>query len=300
MTNFLAIAIDGAIYASWLFLVAAGLTVIYGVMRVLNLAHGSFYAIGAYSASSLVGWYFSGEHGSPYLSYLLLIGAALVSGALTGVLVERGLLRWFQGKDEILMVIVTYAVLLIMEDAIKVLWGVNPYFAVQPYSLLGRSQLTEGLSFATYDLVAILMVCCIGVVAWLTLNRTNKGRLLKALIHDREIAVAMGVNVSAMFAATFAIGSVLGATAGALTAPAIAVTPGIGVEVIILAFAVVVVGGLGSIAGAAIGAILIGLVRSLAVHLAPEAELFVIYGVMFLVLAFRPQGLFGQVLARKI
>jgi branched-chain amino acid transport system permease protein len=300
MTNFLAIAIDGAIYASWLFLVAAGLTVIYGVMRVLNLAHGSFYAIGAYSASSLVGWYFSGEHGSPYLSYLLLIGAALVSGALTGVLVERGLLRWFQGKDEILMVIVTYAVLLIMEDAIKLLWGVNPYFAVQPYSLLGRSQLTEGLSFATYDLVAILMVCCIGVVAWLTLNRTNKGRLLKALIHDREIAVAMGVNVSAMFAATFSIGSVLGATAGALTAPAIAVTPGIGVEVIILAFAVVVVGGLGSIAGAAIGAILIGLVRSLAVHLAPEAELFVIYGVMFLVLAFRPQGLFGQVLARKI
>lgn len=300
MTNFLAIAIDGAIYASWLFLVAAGLTVIYGVMRVLNLAHGSFYAIGAYSASSLVGWYFSGEHGSPYLSYLLLIGAALVSGALTGVLVERGLLRWFQGKDEILMVIVTYAVLLIMEDAIKLLWGVNPYFAVQPYSLLGRSQLTEGLSFATYDLVAILMVCCIGVVAWLTLNRTNKGRLLKALIHDREIAVAMGVNVSAMFAATFAIGSVLGATAGALTAPAIAVTPGIGVEVIILAFAVVVVGGLGSIAGAATGAILIGLVRSLAVHLAPEAELFVIYGVMFLVLAFRPQGLFGQVLARKI
>ncbi len=300
MTNLIAIAIDGAIYASWLFLVAAGLTVIYGVMRILNLAHGSFYAIGAYSASSLVGWYFSGEHGSPYLSYLLLIGAALVSGALTGVLVERGLLRWFQGKDEILMVIVTYALLLIMEDAIKLLWGVNPYFAVQPYSLLGRSQLTEGLSFATYDLVAILMVCCIGVVVWLALNRTNKGRLLKALIHDREIAVAMGVNVSAMFAATFAIGSVLGAIAGALTAPAIAVTPGIGVEVIILAFAVVVVGGLGSIAGAATGAILIGLVRSLAVHLAPEAELFVIYGVMFLVLAFRPQGLFGQVLARKI
>lgn len=300
MTTFLAIAIDGAIYASWLFLVAAGLTVIYGVMRVLNLAHGSFYAIGAYSASSLVGWYFSGEHGSPYFSYLLLIGAALVAGTFTGMLVERGLLRWFQGKDEILMVIVTYAVLLILEDAIKLLWGVNPYFAVQPYSLLGRAQLVEGLSFAAYDLAAIFVVIGIGVAAWLALNRTNKGRLLKALIHDREIAVAMGVNVNAMFAATFAIGSVLGALAGALTAPAIAVTPGIGVEVIILAFAVVVVGGLGSIAGAATGAVLIGLVRSVAVHLAPEAELFVIYGVMFLVLAVRPQGLFGQVLARKI
>jgi branched-chain amino acid transport system permease protein len=300
MTTFLAIAVDGAIYASWLFLVAAGLTVIYGVMRVLNLAHGSFYAIGAYSASSLVGWYFSGAHGSPYFSYLLLIGAALVAGTFIGLLVERGLLRWFQGKDEILMVIVTYAVLLILEDAIKLLWGVNPYFAVQPYSLLGRAQLIEGLSFAAYDLAAIFVVICIGVTVWLALNRTNKGRLLKALIHDREIAVAMGVNVNAMFAATFAIGAVLGALAGALTAPAIAVTPGIGVEVIILAFAVVVVGGLGSIAGAATGAVLIGLVRSVAVHLAPEAELFVIYGVMFLVLAVRPQGLFGQVLARKI
>lgn len=300
MTTLLAIVFDGAIYASWLFLVAAGLTVIYGVMRVLNLAHGSFYAIGAYSASSLVGWYFSGEPGNPYFSYLLLIGAALVSGTAIGILVERGFLRMFQGKDEILMVIVTYALLLILEDAIKLIWGVNPYFAAKPYALLGRARIADGLSFATYDLVAILAILCIGLVLWMALNRTNKGRLLKALIHDREIAVAMGVNVNAMFAATFALGSVLGALAGALTAPTIAVTPGIGVEVIILAFAVVVVGGLGSIEGAAVGAILIGLVRSIAVHLAPEAELFVIYGVMFVVLAARPQGLFGQVLARKI
>src|SRR4051794_35779737 len=139
MTTLLAIVFDGAIYASWLFLVAAGLTVIYGVMRVLNLAHGSFYAIGAYSASSLVGWYFSGAHGNPYFSYLLLIGSALVAGTLTGLLVERGLLRLFHGKDEILMVIVTYAVLLILEDAIKLIWGVNPYFAIQPYALLGRA-----------------------------------------------------------------------------------------------------------------------------------------------------------------
>lgn len=300
MTTLLAIVFDGAIYAAWLFLVAAGLTIIYGVMRVLNLAHGSFYAIGAYSASSLVGWYFSGEVGNPYLSYLLLAGAALVAGTVTGLLVEYGVLRRFQGKDEILMVIVTYALLLILEDVVKLVWGVNPYFAVQPYSLLGRTKIVEGLSFATYDLAAIAVIVGIGWAAWLALNRTNKGRLVKALIHDREISVAMGVNVNAMFAATFAIGSVLGALAGALTAPAIAVTPGIGVEVIILAFAVVVVGGLGSIAGAASGAALIGLVRSIAVHLAPEAELFVIYGVMFLVLAIRPQGLFGQVVARKI
>jgi branched-chain amino acid transport system permease protein len=300
MTSLIAILFDGAIYASWLFLVAAGLTVIYGVMRVLNMAHGSFYAIGAYSAASLVGWYFNGDHGSPYWSYLLLVGCALAAGTLVGLLIERGLLRFLQGKDEILMVIVTYALLLILEDATKLIWGVDPYFANQPYRLLGRVTVGEGLRFANYDLALIGVSLAIGLAAWFALNRTNPGRLLRAVIHDREVAVAMGVNVNAMFAATFAIGSVLGALAGALTAPAISVIPGIGVEVIVLAFAVVVVGGLGSIGGAAVGAALVGLARSVAVHLAPEVELFVIYGVMFLVLAIRPQGLFGQTLARKI
>ncbi|MBA3903169.1 MAG: branched-chain amino acid ABC transporter permease [Rhodocyclaceae bacterium] len=300
MTSLLAILFDGAIYASWLFLVAAGLTIIYGVMRVLNMAHGSFYAIGAYSAASLVGWYFSGNVGNPYLSYLLLIGCAVVAGSLIGVIIERGLLRFLQGKDEILMVIVTYALLLILEDVTKLVWGVDPYFAYQPYRLLGQTAVGVGLRFATYDLALIVVTAAIGLAAWFALNRTNRGRLLRAVIHDREIAVAMGVNVNVLFTVTFAIGAVLGALAGALTAPAISVTPGIGVEVIVLAFAVVVVGGLGSIGGAAIGAVLVGLTRSVAVHMAPEMELFVIYGVMFLVLAIRPQGLFGPVLARRI
>ena len=162
------------------------------------------------------------------------------------------------------------------------------------------SQIGPGLSFANYDLALILVSALIGLACWFALNRTNQGRLLSAVIHDREIAVAMGVNVNAMFAATFALGAVLGTLAGALTAPAISVTPGIGVEVIILAFAVVVIGGLGSIGGAAVGSLLVGLTRALAVHTAPEVELFVIYGVMFLVLAIRPQGLFGAIMVRKI
>lgn len=300
MTNLFAILIDGAIYASWLFLVAAGMTIIYGVMRVLNMAHGSFYAIGAYSAASLVGWFFSGEHGNPYWIYLLLPVCALVAGAVIGIAIEQGLLRFLHGRDEILMVIVTYALLLILEDATKLIWGVDPYFAYQPYRLLGLTAVGESLRFANYDLALIAVAVLVGLAAWFVLNRTNKGRLLRAVIHDREIAIAMGVNVNAMFAATFAIGSILGALAGALTAPAISVTPGIGVEVIVLAFAVVVVGGLGSIGGAAAGAVLVGLSRSFAVHVAPEIELFVIYGVMFLVLAIRPQGLFGQTLVRRI
>jgi branched-chain amino acid transport system permease protein len=301
MTTALAIILDGAIYASWLFLVAAGLTIIYGVMRILNMAHGSFYAIGAYCAASLTGWYFSGETGtSPYWSYALLFGSAVAAGLLIGLAIEQGLLRHLRGRDEILMVIVTYALLLILEDAVKLVWGVDPYFAYQPYRLLGQTSITESLRFANYDLMLVAVAVAVGVIAWWALNRTDRGRLLRAVIHDREIAAAMGVNVNRMFAATFATGAMLGALAGALTAPAISVTPGIGVDVIVLAFAVVVVGGLGSIGGAAAGAVLVGLARSLAVHVAPELELFVIYAVMFAVLALRPQGLFGQLQARKI
>lgn len=299
MTTLIAILIDGLTYSSWLFLVAAGLTIIYGVMRILNMAHGSFYAIGAYCGASLVGWYFTGAEGSPYWSYLLLVVAAVASGLLVGFVIEQGLLRFLYRQNEILMVIVTYALLLILEDVTKLTFGVDPYFTYQPYSLLGRTEI-GGLAFSNYDLALVAVSVVIGGIAWFILNRTHKGKLLRAVIHDREVSVAMGVNVRAMFAATFMVGSMLGALAGALTAPAISVSPGIGVEVIVLAFAVVVVGGLGSIEGAIVGSLMVGLSRAAAVHLAPEIELFVIYGVMSLVLAVRPQGLFGRTLARKI
>lgn len=299
MTTLLAILMDGAIYASWLFLVAAGLTVIYGVMRILNMAHGSFYAIGAYSAASLVGWWFNSVGGNPWIGYLLLVAAALVAGLVVGLIVEYGLLGRMVGRDEILMVIVTYALLLILEDATKLLWGVDPYFTYQPYSFLGRTSI-GALAFANYDLALVVVSLLVGGLLWLVLNRTHRGKLLQAIIHDREVAQAMGVDVKTMFAVTFAVGTMLGTLAGALTAPAISVSPGIGVEVIVLAFAVVVVGGMGSIGGAAAGAVLVGLTRAAAVHLAPELELFVIYGVMSVVLAVRPQGLFGRTLARKI
>jgi branched-chain amino acid transport system permease protein len=299
MLSVFAVLIDGTIYASWLFLVAAGLTVIYGVMRILNMAHGSFYAIGAYAAASAIGWYFSDGSGSAGVSFLILIGCALLAGLVVGTLVERGLLRFMYGRDEILMVIITYALLLILEDAMKMVWGVNPYFAYQPYTALGRTALGD-LKVSNYDLALIGVALAVGAALWAWLERTNLGKVLRAVIDDREIATAMGVNVKRMFTLTFLIGTILGAMAGALTAPAISVVPGIGVEVIVLAFAVVVVGGLGSIEGAAVGALLVGLSRAAAVHYAPVFELCVIYGVMSLVLAVRPQGLFGRTLARKI
>lgn len=294
----IAMLMDGLIYASWLFLIAAGLTLIYGVMRILNMAHGSFYAIGAYSGASLVGIYLAGGY-PPWGAFLVLLGAAIISGITVGILVERGLLRFMYGRNEVVMILVTYAILLILEDTIKLIWGVDAYFAYQPYTLLGRTKLA-GLTFANYDIALIFISAGIGLLLWWGLNRTRQGKLLQAVIHDRDTAAFLGINVTKMFMITFVIGAMLGTFAGALTAPGISVMPGIGVEVIILAFAVVVIGGLGSIGGALMGALIVGLARSASVHLYPEAELFVIYGVMAVVLAFRPQGLFAIATARKI
>ncbi len=298
MLTSVAIVFDGLVYASWLFTVSVGLTLIYGVMKILNIAHGSLYALGAYVAAYLVGAYLGGGY-PPLLSYLVLLFAAVATGAFFGVLIERGILRLMYGRDEVLMVLVTYAVFLVLEDAVKVIFGVDPYFASQPYGLLGTVDVL-GLPYPVYDFGLVALALLAGIGVWWGLNRTRRGKLLTAVIHDREMSVAFGINVTAVFLVTFIIGSMLGALGGAFTAPKVSVVPGIGVEVIVLAFAVVVIGGLGSIGGAMIGALIVGLARAAAVHLLPQAELFVIYGVMSLVLAFRPHGLFARPATRKI
>lgn len=298
MLTLVAILVDGLVYSSWLFIVAVGLSLIFGVMKVLNVTHGSLYAFGAYTAATLVGAYFNA--GWPAAGgFLVMPLAALVVGAVLGLVLERGLLRWMYGRDEVLIVLVTYAAFLMLEDVILLVWGTSPQFAYQPYALLGNTSVGR-LAFANYDLSLMGLSLALGALLWWALMRTRQGKLLQAVIHDREMAQAMGINVNRMFTLTFILGAVLGALGGAVTAPQISVTPGIGVEVIVLAFAVVVVGGLGSIPGAATGALIVGIMRSTAVHLFPQLELFVIYAVMALVLAFRPQGLFGRAAARKI
>ncbi|WP_269495943.1 branched-chain amino acid ABC transporter permease [Castellaniella sp. S9] len=299
MITLLAIFIDGFIYASWLFIMATGLTLIYGVMRILNMAHGSFYAIGAYVSASLVGWYFSLNNAPAAGSFAIMVIGALATGMVAGLAVERGVLRFLHGRDEVVMVLVTFGLLLMFEDLIKMIWGVQSYYAYEPYSLLGSTDI-DALTFVNYDLAMILVAAIVAIALWWGLNRTRWGKLLRAIVEDREMAIAMGINVNRLFAITFAIGAGLGALAGGLIAPATAVTPGLGIEVIVLAFAVVVTGGLGSIQGALIGAIMIGLSRAAAVNLFPEAELFVIYAVMALVLVFRPRGLFALSNARRI
>lgn len=290
--------IDGSLYASWLFLTALGLTLIYGVMKILNIAHGSFYALGAYCSAWGIGIYFAADK-PPMGSFLIIPAAALAMGLLAGFLIERGVLRFMYGRDEVVLVLVTYAVFLILEDTIKLVWGVDPYFAYQPYGLLGTIGIF-GLTYSRYDFITVAVALLSGAGVWWGINRTRLGKILTAVIHDREMSAAFGINVTRIFTLTFIAGAIFGALGGALTAPKVSVVPGLGVEVIVLAFAVVVIGGLGSIGGAMIGAVIVGLTRAAAVHLFPEVELFVIYGVMALVLFIKPHGLFAGPEVRKI
>lgn len=298
MSDILTVVVDGVMYSSWLFLLAVGLTLIYGVMKILNIAHGSLYALGAYCAASLVGYWLAGGH-APLASYAFLALAAIAVGIVVGPLIERTLLRRMYGQDEVVLLLVTYAVLLILEDVIKLVWGVDSIYVSEPYSLLGNFALGE-LTYPVYNLVVMaLAIACGLTIAWV-LRHTRAGKMLVAVIHDREMSGALGINVERVYLVTFSIGVTLAALGGAFTAPTVAVSPGMGIEVIVLAFAVVVTGGLGSLAGAALGALIVGLVRSAAVHYAPALELFSIYFVMALVLIVRPRGLFTTSEVRKI
>ena len=294
----LIILVDGIVYASWLFIVALGLTLVFGVLKILNIAHGSFYAVGAYAAASIVGW-LATLGLAPELSPVAMLLAAVAVAAVLAPLTERGVLRFFYGRDEVLLVLVTYALFLILEDVTKLIWGATPWYVSEPYMLFGTVELGM-MSYVGYDFVLIGVAVVIGLAVWWGLNRTRTGKIVLAVMHSEEIASSMGVNVSRIYTFAFMFGIFLAALAGALTAPMISVQPGLSVGVIIVSFAVVIIGGLGSIEGAAIGALIVGLARALAVHTWPAAELFSIYVAMAVVLVFRPEGLFQRVQARKI
>lgn len=294
----LTILVDGLSYASWLFIVALGLTLVFGVLKILNIAHGSFYALGAYAAATAVAGV-TAMNTSPYMSLLAMLVAALLVALLVAPATERGLLRFFYGQDEVLLVLVTYAMFLMLEDITKLIWGANPYYVSEPYALFGNIDIGNQ-SYVGYDLFLMGLALVVGVLVWWGLNRTRFGKIVTAVIHSPEVASSMGVKVSRVYMAAFGIGIFLAALGGAFTAPMISVQPGVSVGVIIISFAVVIIGGLGSIEGAAIGALIVGLARAFAVHLVPVAELFSVYVVMALVLMFRPQGLFQRIQARKI
>ena len=269
---------------------AAGLQVVFGVQKIFNLACGSFYALGAYAGASAVSWY-AGAGGPAALFVLPLALAGLVAG-LSGAVVERGLLRHVYDRDETFQLLLTFAVVLMMEDLIRMAWGTAPRSTGGLYLAYGQTRIL-GAAVPVYNLIVIGVSLAIALaIGWL-LTRTAFGRIMRASADNREMAEALGVDMRGVYLRVFTLGTALGTLGGALVIPATAAMSEMGIELIVEAFAVVVIGGLGSMRGAVVGALAVGVLRALAIAVYPELEMLLIYLIVIAVLLLRPRGLFG-------
>jgi len=277
--------ITGLSIGSRLFLVAIGLSLIFGVLDVLNFAHGVLYAIGAYMAVVAV----NSAIGSFWVGVVL---AAIVV-ALVGVFIEAGFIRRIYDQDHLDQLLLTFAFVLIIEDAIRFVFGSGTRVTQAPPQLRFDIGLAQGVSIPSYRAFVILMSLVVMGGLFAVLKTTNIGRVVRATASDRDMARLLGINVPRLYTGVFLVGAALAGIGGALAAPQQAITPGLGNQVIIQAFVVVVIGGLGSFTGAFVGAYLIGLMIALgSIVVAGAGQLFP-FVAMILVLLFKPQGLFG-------
>jgi branched-chain amino acid transport system permease protein len=281
-------SLSGLTAAMFLFLIAAGLSLIFGVLRVLNFAHGTFYMLGAYAAYQLVQWL--GQGGGRF--WLAALGAA-TAVALLGGLVERFLFRHLYGKEELYQLLFTYALVLILSDGAKMIWGTQQKSVSRPPGLTG-SFTVFGATVPHYNLFILLLGPAIALGVWFVLQRTRVGRFIRAAALDRETLGALGVNVSALYTWVFVIASFLGGLGGALISPMRATTPGMDTEIIVEAFVVVVIGGLGSFWGTFLGALVYGQVLSFGILFFPRFSIFAVFALMAGVLIVRPWGLLGR------
>lgn len=290
--------LDGITQAALLALVALGLTLIFGVMRIVNVAHGSFYAFGGYAAAKLSALIATGES-IPMSLFALLLGALLM-GLLLGAIIEAGLVRRILNIDPVMQLLSTFAVFMILEDLQRLIWGSSPVSVTHAVDSMGIVQVGD-VTYTAYQLL-LLPLAAVLVFAGLrwSLGHTRFGRQIMAVTHHREVATAMGVNAKRVGLLTFCLGAVMGTLGGALASPTTSLVPGIGGEMMVLSFAVVAVAGLGQITGTAVAALLIGLGRAFSVYLLPELEVLVPYLIMLVVLLWRPQGLFAVAESRRV
>lgn len=289
--------VDGLADAALIFFVAVGLTLVFSVARVLNVAHGSFYALGAY-LSVVIGMWLAG-HGWVIASLAALLISPILIAVALGPLIEETLLRWTYGRPEELQILVTFGLFLVLEDMQKLIFGVQPYSQDTAMQLFGSSNI-GGIVYLNYQLLLVAVAILVAVGLRLMLRRTRIGKLIAAVVADQEMAQTIGINSRRIFVLAFSLGVFLAALGGALASPTIGVAPGLGAEAIVLAFAVAAIGGLGQIEGAALAAVLVGLARTAAIYWAPEFQPVVPYLVMVGVLLVRPYGLFGSIGLRRI
>ncbi len=292
--------LNGLQFGLMLFLLAAGLTLVFGIMDMINLAHGSLYMIGAYLMAT-----FAAATGSFWLALPL----ALAATAILGALLELALLRRLYARDHLTQVLATFALILIANELVRIVWGAQPIMLNAPSGLTGPVTLPGGLQYASYRLLIIAVGVAVALLLYVLVTKTRIGMLVRAGASNREMALAMGVDIRRLFTGVFAFGAALCALAGGLLGPILAVQVGMGENILILAFVVIVIGGIGSIRGALVGALLVGIVDTggraflpllfgtflppqLASGAGPAVASVAIYLLMAVVLYFRPQGLF--------
>jgi branched-subunit amino acid ABC-type transport system permease component len=281
MIDFLAIqTLNGMVYAMLLFLLALGLSLTFGMLRFVNLAHGTFLLFGAYLGLSM--WMLT-------RSFWLAAVAAAGGAAVAGGLLERLSLRRFYARSELDQVILTFGVALVAADVMKAVWGKGIHAIAGP-ALLDGTVLIAAVTFPVYRLVLVAVGIALFVVTWLAVDRTRIGALIRASVADREMVAGLGYDVRLLFSAVFAFGAGLAGLAGVLGAPIIGVYPGLDFDVLITTLIVIVVGGLGSITGAFWASILIGMCETYGKALLPELASFIIFGVMAAVLLLRSWG----------
>jgi branched-chain amino acid transport system permease protein len=275
--------VNGLVLGGYYLLIALGLSLIFSVGGVVNLAHGAFYALGAYGAVEIV----------KYLGFGPAVVLSPVAVALLGVLFERFLLRRFYTADPILSLLVTFGLALVAEQAIRMIWGAAPLAFAMPPAFKGSVVLGDFL-FSRYRLFLLAVVALVLAGIWFLIHRTAFGRVVRAGIQRPDMVAALGIRLQPYMIAIVMLGVGMAALAGALFAPITNVHPAMGAEIITIAFVVVVIGGLGSFWGVVLAALLVGVVRGITIHFVPAAGEASMYILMFLVLMFRPRGLLGE------
>jgi branched-chain amino acid transport system permease protein len=293
-------AFNGFQFGIMLFLMAAGLTLVFGTMNLINLAHGSLYMIGAYVSAATYAATFS---------FLAAVGAALVAALVIGIAIELTVFRALYRRDHLDQVLATFALTLLFNELVRMVFGSTALYAATPAFLTGQIEIFPGTPYPTYRLAIIAVGLLVGLLLYVLITRTRMGMLIRAGASNRVIVGALGVNISLLYTLLFGLGAVLAALAGVMAAPIFAVESGMGENVLILAFVVIVIGGIGSIRGAFVAALLIGIVdamgraylrpllgtimaKSAADAAGPALASMLIYILMAAVLFFRPQGLF--------
>ena len=275
--------LNGLTFAALLFIVASGFTLIFGLLRIVNLAHGALYLFGG-----LVGYTVASRTGS----FVLGAASAMAFVAALGIVLDQGLLRFVRGV-ELRQVLLTLGVAFVLNDMGLVIWGGDTYTMPVPEALRGATRL-GAIFYPKYRLFVLALGIAIFVLLWLLLNKTRLGALIRAGVDDPEMVEAMGINIRRVFLGTFMLGSALAGLGGAIGGAFLTLYPSADAEILVFSLAVVIIGGRGSLVGAAVGALLVGLLNSIGQVLFPELAYFVIFGPMALILAFRPLGLFGK------